>query len=463
MSSSHTSLAYSTVSTADLSDNCPPPEGTPLFQAYDSKNQRIYVLIQPESHNKKPSKTIILARYKGSELDKEFGRCGIVIYKYSVIYNGILDAYQSLVGQVVHETTGSHLDIIVTTPSGKTTLFAFPLTATQIDRAEFSVHNNAFPENIQINGTAHHQGAMYLTGAIDNSLFIGRYHQRGLFLTKEHPENSASGEKQQGVILRLSPDGKHFYVTSKSGADALYPSFIRQYDSRQLSLMASFGSSYADDLDTLNNQQDILAQTDQVYVALFNPTDEMLSIRRFATGNRLMDSTFIIDEKINLPSQTPDSFATIRLMKTGDYLHAIIYNRAGQLSVFTYDDQVNINRFDATFTAATAKSMRPVFAGNNLYLAFTNPDIGEHRRQVQMQEVSLNLEHYNHTKPTATLSNRKALALSSRIIPDWGLAFLSGSATLVVVALVVTVSVYCYSKKQIASRKQTLKAPPKAP
>ncbi|WP_257252977.1 hypothetical protein, partial [Endozoicomonas sp. SESOKO3] len=147
-----------TTDTLSLSDNCQPPEGTPLFQTYDPESQRIYVVIQPESP---PSKGIILARYKGSELDKPFGRCGIVTYTTSADHSIILDSYQSLKGRVTHENTGSQLNLVATTPSGKTALFEFPLSDTQKYPAQFIVLDKVFPESVQINDTAYHNGFMY--------------------------------------------------------------------------------------------------------------------------------------------------------------------------------------------------------------------------------------------------------------------------------------------------------------
>ncbi|WP_257252980.1 hypothetical protein, partial [Endozoicomonas sp. SESOKO3] len=145
-----------TTDSLDLS-NCLPPKGKPLFQTYDAKNQQIYVVIQPESS----SKGIVLARYKGSELDKPFGRCGIVTYTTSADHSIILDSYQSLTGQVTHEATGSQLNLVATTPSGKTTLFEFPLNATQKYPAQLIVRDKVFPESVQINDTAYHNGFMY--------------------------------------------------------------------------------------------------------------------------------------------------------------------------------------------------------------------------------------------------------------------------------------------------------------
>ncbi|WP_257275412.1 hypothetical protein, partial [Endozoicomonas sp. SESOKO4] len=316
-----------TTDTLSLSDNCQPPEGTPLFQTYDPENQRIYVVIQPESS----SKGIVLARYKGSELDKPFGRCGIVTYTTSADHSIILDSYQSLTGQVTHEATGSQLNLVATTPSGKTTLFEFPLNATQKYPAQLIVRDKVFPESVQINDTAYHNGFMYLTGTLDNRLFVGRYQQRRLFF----PEDSGPYDKEQGLHLRLSPDGESLYVTGKSEDDTPYPLFIRQYDSQQLKPATSFGNSgktiiTINDIDTVKSQQDILIQKDQIYFALFSPEEEVLFIRRFATDNGQMDSAFMIDDKIDFSSRTPDSFATVKLMTTEDYLHAIIYHSDGQ-------------------------------------------------------------------------------------------------------------------------------------
>ncbi|WP_257276335.1 hypothetical protein [Endozoicomonas sp. SESOKO4] len=393
-----------------LPANCPPPEGTPLFQAYDPANQQVYVVIQPESF----SKEIILARYKGRELDKQFGLCGIVTYTTSTKHSGMLASYQSLTGQVVYETEGSQLgsslNIVAMSKSGKATLFEFPLSDIQRYRARFSVIKNVFPENIQINDIAHHQDAMYLTGKINNSLFIGRYHQRKFFFSEKYSANFGQYDEQQGLNLKLSPDGERLYVIGKSDDDVPYPLFIRQYDSQQLTPVASFGNNGREamtinDFDTINSQQDILIQKDQIYVAVFSPEREKLSIRRFATDNGQIDSAFIIDDKIDFSPLTPGSFVTVRLMITGDHLHAIIYNSDGQLSVFTYKDQVKVHRFDTTFKPATAESMRLVFLGNKAYLAVEVADIEEGSRQVRMQEVFLGLENLSPQEFPATLSS----------------------------------------------------------
>ncbi|WP_257288801.1 hypothetical protein, partial [Endozoicomonas sp. SESOKO2] len=162
-------IQSSTTYSQGLSGNCPPPEGTPLFQAYDPENQQVYVVIQPEPSSEGASTGVILARYKGSELDQQFGRCGVVTYTTSSDYSGILDSYPSLTGQVIHEKASSHLFLVATTQSGKAVLFEFSLSAAQSYRAEFTVRNDLFPENVQIKDTAYHQGVMYLTGTLDNS------------------------------------------------------------------------------------------------------------------------------------------------------------------------------------------------------------------------------------------------------------------------------------------------------
>ncbi|WP_422473640.1 hypothetical protein [Endozoicomonas sp. ALB032] len=417
---------------ASLSDNCPLPEGTPLFQTYDRENQRIYVVIQPESHE--PS-GIILARYQGTELDKQFGSCGTVKYTTSVNQAKILDSYQSLTGQVIHETTGPHLDIVATTTSGKATLLEFPLTAAQRDQARLRVRKNLFPDNVQINDTAYHEGVMYLTGSIDNSLFVGRYLQRRLYLHEKYPE-----DKEEGLFLRLSPDGKRLYVAGKSDQDAPHPLFIREYDSNQLNPAASFGNNgkeimATNDIDTFNSQY-ILIQKDQSYVAVFSHEGEKLSIRRFTTENGQMDSAFIIDDRIDFSSRTKGSTTTVRLIPRDDLLHAIIYNSDGQAYVVTYQNQVNVHRFDTTFTPAAAKSMRPVFVRNNAYLAVENTNIEEGRRLVRMQEISLEIENYNYqVSPIAFSSERSTEGMSGL-----GIGFIAaGSVTVATIAIILAI------------------------
>ncbi|WP_252177292.1 hypothetical protein [Endozoicomonas sp. 4G] len=441
-----TPLTTSSSPEISFSDNCPPPEGTPLFQTYDPQSQRIYVVIQPESS----SEGIILARYKGSELDKQFGLCGTVTYRTSIDHAKILESFQSLTGQVIHETTGSHFDIVVTTTSGKVSLLEFPLSAAQRHRARFTVRNHVFPENVQINDTAYHQGVMYLTGTLDNNLFVGRYLQRRLYFHEKYPEN-----KEQGLHLKLSPDGKRLYVAGKSDEDTDYPLFLRQYDSKQLKPAAAFGNKgketlVTNDIDPVISQQDILIQKDQVYVAVFNPEGNELFIRRFATDHGQMDSAFTIDDRIDFSSPTPASFATVRLMATEGYLHAIIYKSDGQLSVITYEDQVNIHRFDTAFKAATVQSVHPVFVGNNVYLATANADIGEDGRRVRMQEISLGPENYNHPISPAVLSSVK----SPEAIHSWGIGFIT-AATVVVVTVAVVVAIKKFKRKPFGSETDT--------
>ncbi|WP_252177291.1 hypothetical protein [Endozoicomonas sp. 4G] len=432
--SSYTDLADNTSSTTyspSLSGNCPLPEGTPLFQTYDQENQRIYVVIQPESS----SKGILLARYKGTELDKQFGLCGVVKYTTTVDHAIILDSLQSLTGQVIHETAGSHLDIVATTTSGKVSLLEFPLS-TERYRARFTVRNNVFPENVQISDTAYHQGVMYLTGTIDNSLFVGRYRQGRLYFREKYPE-----DKEQGLHLKLSPDGKHLFVSGKSDEDASYSLFLRQYYSEQLKPAASFGNNgkmimTTSDIDTLNSHQDILMQKDQSYVAVFSPEEEKLAIRRFATDNGQMDSAFIINDRIDFSSRTKGSATTVRLITKDDFLHAIIYNSDGHVNVVTYQNQINVHRFDTTFAPAVANSMRPVFVGNNAYLAVENADLEEGSRLVRMQEISLELENYNYQEsPVALSSARSSEGMSGLEI---GLIAVS-SVTVATIAVIVAI------------------------
>ncbi|WP_257276334.1 hypothetical protein [Endozoicomonas sp. SESOKO4] len=454
----------STSSTAYLSDSepiCPSLEGKPLFQVYDPETQRIYVVIKPKSRWKEPRQEIILVRYKGSEPDHGFGWCGIVRYlPVQSRFRNMLVGYQPLAGQVVHETKGSHLDLISTTPSEKTILFRLDVTDRHRSRRGVRIHSDEFPENLQISDTAFHQGAMYLTGTIDNSLFVGRYRQGERMLSRKYPENSGRLDKEQALNLELSPDGEHFYVLGISDEHANHPLFIRQYDSKQLTPSASFGNNgeerinaIDDDIDSVNSQQDVLIKKNHAYVALFNREEGRLSIRRFATDNGQMDSAFIIEDEIDFSSRTPDSFAAVKLMTTKDYLHAIIYNSDGRLSALTYKNQVNIHRFATTFKPAPTKSLRPIFVGNKAYLATENDEIREDGRktEVRMQEISLGLEFFNHQKaPTALAAagsaSQSASTSASGSAEDtpWGTVAAAGGTAVVVIA---TIAVYLAIKK----------------
>ncbi len=344
-----------------LSSQCPPPEGTPLLQAYDPENQHIYVVIKAEPSSESAPGGIILARYKGPELDQQFGLCGIVTYTTSSPHARILSSYPSLSAKVIHKITGSSLNIIATTESGKTTLFEFPFTAKQRYRAQF---------NLKLN-----------------------------------------------------------------------PAAASENDDRKLIT--------ASNIDTVNCRLDILIQKDQTYVVTFCPGEEKLSIRRFAADSGEMDSTFIIDDWIDFSSRSPDSPTTVRLMTTEDYLHAIIYNSDGQLSVFTYEDQVNVHRFDTRFKPAAAESMRLVFVGNKAYLAIENPDTEEDGRQVRMQEISLGLENYNRQKPSVALWS----AESSAVISDWRTELIAGSAAVATTAVAVVLAINKFRRSGLKTRK----------
>ncbi|WP_422136720.1 hypothetical protein [Endozoicomonas sp. ALD040] len=344
-----------------LSSQCPPPEGIPLLQTYDPENQHIYVVIKAEPSSESAPGGIILARYKGPELDQQFGLCGIVTYTTSSPHAKILSSYPSLSAKVIHKTTGSSLNIIATTKSGKTTLFEFPLTANQRYRLQFNVKLN--------------------------------------------------------------------------------PAAASENDDRKLIT--------ASNIDTVNSRLDILIQKDQTYVATFSPGEEKLSIRRFAADSGEMDSTFIIDDWIDFSSRSPDSPTTVRLMTTEDYLHAIIYNSDGQLSVFTYEDQVNVHRFDTRFKPAAVESMRLVFVGNKAYLAIENPDTEEGGRQVRMQEISLGLENYNRQKPSVALWS----AESSAVISDWRTELIAGSAAVATTAVAVVLAINKFKRSGMKTRK----------
>ncbi|WP_252177293.1 hypothetical protein [Endozoicomonas sp. 4G] len=337
-----------------LSSHCPPPEGTPLFQAYDRENQQIYVVIQAEPSSEWAHEKIILARYKGTELDQQFGLCGIATYTTSTYHARILSSYPSLLAQVIHKTTGSSLNIVALTRSGKTTLFEFPLTANQRDPAQLNV--------------------------------------------KLSPAATSENDDEKLMILN--------------------------------------------NIDTLKSQPDILIQNDQTYIATFSLGEGKLSIRRYATDNAEMDSSFVINEWIDFSSHTPDSYTTVRLMATEGYLHAILYNSDGQLSVFTYKDQINIRRFDTTFKPAPAKSMRLVLVGNKAYLAIANSDIEEGSRQVRMQKISLGLENDNRQKPSVALSSSEL----SSVMSDWRIELIAGAAVVPTLAVAVILVINKFKK-----------------
>ncbi|WP_257276344.1 MULTISPECIES: hypothetical protein, partial [unclassified Endozoicomonas] len=135
---------------------------------------------------------------------------------------------------------------------------------------------------------------------------------------------------------------------------------------------------------------------------------------------------------------------------TEDYLHAIIYHSDGQLSVFSYQDQVNVHRFDTTIKPATAESMRPVFVGDNVYLAVENADIEGGSRQVQMQAISLGIENYNYQKPAAASSS----AGSSSVLPDWGIGLIA-AGTVLAVSVAVIVVVKRFKKQPLGTEAET--------
>uniref|UniRef100_UPI0021475A7C hypothetical protein n=1 Tax=Endozoicomonas sp. SESOKO4 TaxID=2828745 RepID=UPI0021475A7C len=401
----------------------------PLFQAYDAKNEQIYVVIQPELHSKK----VNLARYKGSELDKQFGLCGIVTYTTSDSRLKMLASYQSLTGQVIHDTTGSQLVIVATATSGETVLVEFPLVAIRGGRAGYSVRK--FPGGVQINDTAHHQGVMYFTGTINNKLLFSSYHEQRLQLPKKCYKN----DKERGLRLRVSPDGEQFYVTgTSSDKNVSYPFFIRQYEKKELNPAASFGDDGKAILITTdpgidNILQDILIQKNHVYVAVFNPESEKLSIRRFATDNGQMDSAFIIDDTIRFSSGTSGTFLTVRLVTAKNYVHTIIYNSNGQLSVVTYENQANVHQFDAAFKTPATRSMRPVFVGNKAYLAVADADVEKGIRHVRMQVISLGLD--------------KLPPVLSPKFPDWCIGLITAGVVVLVAVVSAIVAVKKFKRK----------------
>ncbi|WP_422414174.1 hypothetical protein, partial [Endozoicomonas sp. ALB122] len=129
--------------------------------------------------------------------------------------------------------------------------------------------------------------------------------------------------------------------------------------------------------------------------------------------------------------------------------HAIIYNSDGQLSVFTYEDQVNVHRFDTRFKPAAAESMRLVFVGNKAYLAIENPDTEEGGRQVQMQEISLGIENFNRQKPCVALRSSE----SSAVISDWRTELIAAGAVVATTAVAVILIINKFKRSGMRTRK----------
>ncbi|WP_257252889.1 hypothetical protein, partial [Endozoicomonas sp. SESOKO3] len=139
-----------------------------------------------------------------------------------------------------------------------------------------------------------------------------------------------------------------------------------------------------------------------------------------------------------------------KLMTTEDYLHAIIYHSDGQLSVFTYQDQVNVHRFDTTIKPEAAKSMRLVFVDDKVYLAFEDADIDEGSRQLRMQEISLDFENYNYQKSAAVLSS----AGSSSAIQGWGIGLIT-TGTVLAVSVAVIVAIKKFKRQSLGTKMET--------
>ena len=343
------------VTTEPSAENCPAPQGSPVFQAYDNENQWLYVVIKPSL----TSRNLVLARYHGTVLDEQFGQCGQVVYgppgnlpdindvNDFNDFNEINKGYPVTAGLLQQDSTDTHIYLIATYQAREIQLFDLALSEAKADQPRFTAHRRYVGLGAQVNAVISDSARLHVTGKIYSHVLMGRYQALALeafaFAYETLPD-----EPEQGNALALSLDRAHLYVAGVHDLEPPYSVFLRKYDRSSLAFDTAFGvggEQVVIETDRYDSQQSVAVYQEWVYVAASNARGDQLSIRRYDPDHGMMDGSFVVDEA--LPDALDNSdrrVARVALFTDDQYLHLVKYDQEGHIFAATYDGQREIHR-----------------------------------------------------------------------------------------------------------------------
>ncbi|MET4692253.1 hypothetical protein [Endozoicomonas lisbonensis] len=148
-----------------------------------------------------------------------------------------------------------------------------------------------------------------------------------------------------------------------------------------------------------------------------------------------MDGGFIIEDTIDEPASSSDSFSMVRLTASENTIRTLIYNSDEQFSVITYEDGQKINQGSRKFDHLAMNFIHPVMVGDKAYLAVLYHDKSAGRSSVVfMLEISLDSQSYLSGQTTAVVTSPKGLA-------DWVIPVAVAAPVVAVVSIITIILV----------------------
>ncbi|MCW7551580.1 hypothetical protein NX722_02745 [Endozoicomonas gorgoniicola] len=427
-----------------LSEDCPAPEGTPVAQAYDVISDQLYVAIRPPlDSNALDSNALVLARYTGTELDKQFGACGKITHHLPDMTDWSFIGDSLLTSNSNSNSNNSYLHLVANKPDKSPLLLRLPLPEENTpeknnDKSGYTI--DYLPErDSEVSVMAGSNGTIYFAGKSSSDFFISRFSEKEHYRTLSDPLHKQADINNQERIssLSLSPDGKLLYIASV--VNTTKTAFLQQYDSLTLSRKKSFGVDgevMAITPDYFPSYEAVSAvHRGWVYIASITRNGALLSIRRFDPGNGQVDGTFIVDESLPNYLSDSDSPAGIKLCPDGQYLHAVKYDKKGNIFTVTYDDLEEVYRTSKSLEHPDALFNGLTVTDSKMYLPYKHLDEPGSNHIVEVMKIALD--------------DPQQLRSSSGF-PVWGYVA-AAVATVTTVATIALIVTSIYYKRRTAS------------
>ena len=363
-----------TPSTEPPTGNCPVPVGSPVFQAYDHKNQYLYVVRQIII-----GVNFALIRYRGTLLDEQFGDCGVQVFTPQ----GLEGGFDITAGVLINEASGTHLYLTV---SGYPAPALLDLNLNDND-ASLSIHPAQVGNSQRFNTMVANKGRLYVAGVADDTVddYGVNTENNALLGWFEHLTPNAFNDSGRGHGLALSPDASYLFVAGMNRENL----FLRKYDLLSQTRETSFASNgeqvILDNVSRYSQQAAVFHQ-DRVYVASNIDRDQQLIIRRFDPETGEMDATFMVDEATPGFRRNAGSYrnillrarrrARVELMANDEYLHVLKYGRDGHIFAATYDIRgtgQSLYRFTESPSFQNAADYGLAMTNGKIFLAFERP------------------------------------------------------------------------------------------
>ncbi|MCW7551579.1 hypothetical protein NX722_02740 [Endozoicomonas gorgoniicola] len=362
-----------------LGQDCPAPEGTPVAQAYDVINKQLYVVIRPSLD----SSALVLARYTGTELDKQFGTCGKITHYLPDMTDWSFAGDSFLMSS----NNNRYLHLVANKPDKKPLLLRLPLPQKNNDKSGYII--DYLPERgSEVSVMTGRNGIIYFAGKSPLDFFISRFSEKEHYRTLSDPL-----QKQDNISsMSLSPDGKLLYITNV--VNTTKTAFLQQYESLALSRNKSFGVDgevTAMSPDTFPSYEAVSAvHRGWVYIATITRKGDQLAIRRFNPDNGQVDGTFIIDESLPKYLSDSDAPAGIKLCPDGQYLHAVKYDKKGNFFTVTYDDLEEVYRTSKSLEHPDVLYNGVTVTDRTIYLPYKQLDEMGSNHIVNIMKIALN-------------------------------------------------------------------------